>query len=95
MTEILYYPLIDCDTEGTEKVALLPTPNGSTVGENHKLWLEEMVPHYFRLHARNGCRPASSFSIRCPLCGKSLKRISADIDKTKLGLYVCSPCAKK
>ena len=95
MTEILYYPLIDCDTEGTEKVALFPTPNGNTVSENHKLWLEEMVPHYFRLHARSGSRPASSFSIRCPLCGKSLKRISADIDKTKLGLYVCSPCAKK
>ena len=95
MTEILYYPRIDCDTEGTEKVALIPTPNGNTVSENHKLWLEETVPHYFRLYARNGCRPSSSFSIRCPLCGKSLKRISADIDKTKLGLYVCSPCAKK
>lgn len=31
MTEIRYYPLIDCDTEGTEKVAMIPTPNGSTV----------------------------------------------------------------
>lgn len=23
MTEIKYYPLIDCDTEGTEKVAMI------------------------------------------------------------------------
>ena len=27
MTEILYYPLIDCDAEGSEKVAMIPTPH--------------------------------------------------------------------
>ena len=31
MTEIRYYPLIDCDTEGTEKVAMFPTLDRGTV----------------------------------------------------------------
>ena len=40
-TEILYYPLIDCDTKGTEKVAMIPTPNGNAVKSQSKMWLEE------------------------------------------------------
>ena len=50
MTEIRYYPLIDCDTEGTEKVAMIPTPNGNTVKAQSEMWLEEMIPHHFRLY---------------------------------------------
>ena len=29
MTEIKYYPLIDCDTEGMEKVAMIPAMHHS------------------------------------------------------------------
>ena len=49
MTEILYYPLIDCDAEGTEKSAMIPTPHEGTVRAQAGMWLEEMIPHYFRL----------------------------------------------
>ena len=52
MTEIRYYPLIDCDSEGTEKVAMIPTPNGNTVKSQSRMWLEEMVPHHFRLYTQ-------------------------------------------
>ena len=94
MTEIRYYPLIDCDTEGTEKVAMIPTPNGNTVKSQSGMWLEEMIPHYFRLCTKNSSS-ADTFNIRCPRCGTGLKRISRDINETKRGLYVCSACAKK
>lgn len=94
MTEIRYYPLIDCDTEGTEKVAMIPTPNGNTVKAQSEMWLEEMIPHHFRLYTKNSSS-ADTFNIRCPRCGTALKRISVGINETKHGLYVCSACNKK
>ena len=94
MTEIKYYPLIDCDTEGMEKVAMIPAPNSTAVQAQSEMWLEEMIPHYFRLYTKNGSS-ADTFNIRCPRCGTALKRISRGINETKRGLYVCSACAKK
>ena len=93
MTEIRYYPLIDCDSEGTEKVAMIPTLNGSTVKSQSRMWLEEMVPHHFRLYTKNS-NSADNFNIRCPLCGAVLKCISGAINETKRGLYVCCACHK-
>ena len=94
MNEIRYYPLIDCDTEGTEKVAMIPTLNGNAVKAHSRMWLEEMIPHHFRLHTQNSSS-AASFNIRCPRCGTVLNRISGSINETKHGLYVCSACTKK
>lgn len=94
MTEIRYYPLIDCDTEGTEKVAMIPTLNRTAIMAQSKLWLEEVIPGYFRLRSRANYA-AEDFNIHCPRCGQSLKRISNRVDQTKLGLYVCSACDKK
>ena len=95
MTEIRYYPLIDCDLEGTEKMAMIPTLKGNTVKGQSGMWLKEMLPHYFRLCTQNTNHSTDTFSIRCPRCGTALKRISGDINETKRGLYVCSACAKK
>lgn len=92
MTEIRYYPLIDCDTEGTEKVAMIPTPNIAAVQAQSQMWLEEMLPHYFRLYTQNSSS-VDTFNIRCPRCGTVLKRISGDINETKRGLYICDSCA--
>ena len=92
MTEIRYYPLIDCDTEGTEKVAMFPTLDRGTVMAQSKMWLEEMVPNYFRLYLRPGISP-TAITIRCPRCGKHLRAISEPINETKQGLYVCGNCA--
>lgn len=54
MSEILYYPLIDCDTDGTEKVAMIPTTDLNTVKAQSGLWLEEVVPRYYRLYKDDG-----------------------------------------
>lgn len=95
MTKILYYPLIGCDTEGTAKTAMIPTPHEDTVRAQAGMWLEEMIPHYFRLCGQNSNHPADTYHIRCPRCGKVLKRISAGINETRHGLYVCSACVTK
>ena len=94
MTEIRYYPLIDCDSEGKEKVAMIPTPDGNTAKSRSRMWLEEMIPHHFRLHTPNSSS-ADPLNIRCPRCGSALKRISGSINETKHGLYICSACTKK
>ena len=95
MTEILYYPLIGCDTEGTAKAAMIPTPHEDTVRAQAGMWLEEMIPYHFRLCSQNSNLSADTICIRCPRCGKALKRIGADINETRHGLYVCSDCVTK
>ena len=95
MTEILYYPLIDCDAKGTEKAAMIPTPHEDTVRAQAGMWLEGMSPYHFRLCSQNSNLSADTICIRCPRCGKALKRIGADINKTRHGLYVCSACVTK
>ena len=63
MTETRYYPLIDCDIEGTEKMAMIPTLSGNTVKTQSEMWIEEMIPHYFRLYTQNR-NLADTFNIR-------------------------------
>ena len=95
MTEIRYYPLIDCDTEGTEKVAMFPAFDSQTIMAQSDLWLEEIIPNYFRLRCHPGQFSSNEFSIRCPRCGKPLARMSETINETTRALYVCGACVKK
>ena len=95
MTEIRYYPLVDCDTDGGEKVAMIPTLDGTAIMAQSSLWQEEMIPNYFRLRCHRGQFPRNEFSIHCPRCGKPLARMSETINETTLALYVCSACTNK
>ena len=96
MKETKYYPVVDCDTEGTEKAALFPAYNRDTVSRNHSLWLEEMIPHHFRLCTKDAkeLRATGAFTIHCPACDKLLKLIGSATDNNRRGLYVCSSCNK-
>jgi len=95
MTDIVYYPVVDCNTEGTVKTALLASLNGTAIKANSRMWLVEMVPNYFRLYAACDYHTTDLFAIRCPRCGKDLKRIGLPVDNKHLGLYECRACAKK
>lgn len=94
MTEILYYPVVDCDVYGTEKIAMIPTTNVHSVKAQSRMWLEEMLPSYFRLYTTDNHHTTDAFNIRCPRCGKALNRISQNVTETKLGLYECRACKK-
>ena len=45
------YPLIDYETDGTEKMPMFPVTDSKSIKAQSHLWLEEVVPHYYRLHA--------------------------------------------
>ena len=52
MTDVLYHPLIDRDTDGLDKSPLFCSPNREKVAGTAALYLEELVPKRYRLIAR-------------------------------------------
>ena len=97
MESIRYHPLVCNDGEGTEQVPLFFTKDRKAVSERHDLYLEEAVPHYYRLcaiHPRTAA-DAAKYRIRCPLCGRTMKPISRPTDHHRLSLYCCSECSGK
>ena len=93
MYDVHYYPVVDCDSGGSEMVALMGTTKRAMI-QNQRAWLEELVPHHFRLCTRDGhaFRPNNKFKIHCPVCGKALQKIGRNSDATRLGLYRCNSC---
>ena len=79
----------------TVKVAMFPTLDSRSIMAQSGLWLEEMIPNYFRLRCQLGRFPSNDFSIHCPRCGKPLARMSETINETTRALYVCGACVKK
>ena len=92
--EIRYYPVIDCDSDGTKKVPMMFTGDGNTVKANHSLWLMEIVPHSFRLCSTEAglARLNAPFTISCPRCGKDLRMVAGEVSEHRHGLYVCDAC---
>ena len=90
MEEILYYPLVDMGTDGTDKQPMFPAKDPSSVAESHALWLKEIVPHHFRLGANEAptVDAVKAFRVHCPRCGKVMKAVSGG----PLPLYVCDVC---
>ena len=97
ISEIRYYPVIDMDTEGYEKHPMTPTLSADTVREHHRFWLEEIIPHYFRLCAAEpqSRETVSRFKIHCPYCGMVLSPISSNVDGKRYFLYACDKCTRK
>ena len=61
MQEIKYYPLIDCDSAGTEKTPMFFSDDEDTVRQSHEMYLQEIVPQYYRLFGRRHiCRKRKS-----------------------------------
>lgn len=97
MEDIRYHPLVDRDTEGTEKVPMFFSYEEDAVRQSHNLYLEEIVPKHYRLCSVSGTSPkiADGFTIHCPYCGKAMRCIAKSDDKHRLGLYNCPDCIKK
>lgn len=97
MEYIRYYPLIDIDTGGFEKQGFLPTDDLNSIREHHRFWLEEVVPHYFRLCAAKpqSRDTVSRFRIHCPYCGGILSPISSNVDGKRYFLYACDKCTRR
>ena len=91
MQEIRYHPLIDGDTEETEKVPLFLTTNVDGI---RSMYLSEMVPGYFRLRSKEpvDIRASDKLIIHCPMCGGHLRKMTKSSNETELGLYTCDRC---
>ncbi len=94
MTEPKYHPLIDCDTDGTEKTPLFFSYDAAAVSRSHRMYLEEIIPRYYRLRSVGGtsAADAAKFTVHCPLCGKGMKPISSPLDAHRLAIYCCRNC---
>lgn len=96
MIETRYHPLVDCNTEGTEKAPMFMIADGDEVSRVHQMYLSEMIPNYYRLYSREQMsqRATDKINIHCPLCGSVLRQIARNCDGNKLGLYTCDKCKK-
>lgn len=94
--EINYYPLIDCNSDGTSYKAMIPTTDENVVKEHNALWVMEAVLNSFRLCCTDAGfeKLKGDFTISCPKCGNSLHLIGGAINKNKQGLYVCKNCRR-
>lgn len=94
MQEIRYYPLVDATTDGKIKSPMFHTTSKDTVEEKHKFYLEEMIPHYYRLYVSKPKMgiSAKGFDIQCPICGSTMKAISKPLNSKKKSLYTCEKC---
>lgn len=95
MERIKYHPLVDADTDGSVKVPMFLTTDEANVREHHRLYLEEIIPHRYRLCASKPVEAESviDLDIRCPYCGKRLTAISTPKDGTRLTLLLCDRCS--
>lgn len=94
MKSIRYHPLIDCDSEGREKVPMFFSDNEETVRESHKLYLMETIPRYYRLCSVRKLSEAvaKTYNIHCPCCGNTMRQITNALDTHRLGVYCCPRC---
>ncbi|MDY6212370.1 hypothetical protein [Hornefia butyriciproducens] len=97
MQDIKYHPLIDCDSDGTEKVPMFFCTDEKTIRQEHKMYLEEIIPEYYRLRSVKGmsASDAEKLIIHCPCCGKAMTAIVKARDNHNLGLYNCPECNSK
>ena len=88
-----YYPLIDCTSEGNEKVPMFFTHNFSdAIGSGFLLGSNQR--NRYRLIARESHTPDQyrQFNIRCPMCGKAMDIIAPHENNHALALYACAEC---
>ena len=93
MNEVRYHPIVS--DEG-EMVPLFFTNDKRAVSQND-YYLEEIVPHYYRLISKTAMpeRTVRSFRIRCPVCGSRLKPIASGVDAHKHALCRCFDCEQQ
>ncbi len=94
MEKIKYHPLVDCDSNGAEKVPMFFTLDESTAVNKNALYLAEIIPRHYRLCAKAPHTKAaySAYTIHCPVCGQAMTAISGPVDTHKLALYICPKC---
>ncbi len=96
MMRIRYHPLVDRDTDGTDKYPLFLTEDESEAADRHAYYLEEMIPRVYTLcRGRKPTNQKEDFSVHCPRCGKTMDRISSGKGTVQRPMYMCRDCSKE
>lgn len=86
-----YYPLVDADSGGQDKVPLFPCDSITTVFASGDFALAEVSRHQYTLlamtpHTESDYR---NFHIHCPLCGRVMNIIKPHRSSYLLAEYAC------
>jgi hypothetical protein len=94
MTKIKYYPVIDCNSDGTVKAALFPVYSEDIIRRCHGLWLTEVMPNRYSLRSTDKGRERLNdpFKLKCPKCSSVMRLIATGTSENRHGLYSCSSC---
>ena len=92
MVQTKYHPLVDCDSNGKEKIPMFYHTSEKEVSLRNEFYLYECVLGYYRLRTET-TKNASKCIIHCPKCGAKLKAISPPA-QNRLPLYTCLKCKK-
>ena len=96
MMRIRYHPLVDRDTDGTDKYPLFSTENETEAADRHAYYLEEMIPRVYTLcRGIKATNQEEGFSVHCPRCGKAMDRISSGKETRQRPMYMCRACSKE
>lgn len=90
MTDLKYFPVIDMSGDGKQMAAVFPTNNESRAADYHNAYLEEIVPHSFRLYAKKYI--AKDVGISCPYCGSKLVCLYEGDGIMTHSMYRCGKC---
>jgi hypothetical protein len=88
-----FFPLIDADSDGIEKVAMIPTTQESTAIRNHRMHLRELERNLYALHSREPqrLRDYLGFKVHCPCCGHVMDIVDL-FDGRHETTYRCPRC---
>ena len=97
MMKTRYHPLVDGDTEGTDKRPLFMTEDEAAARDNHSYYLEEMIPRFYQLRrvSKKAAIGWEGFRVHCPRCGAVMDRISSGKGNRQLPMYMCRACIKE
>ena len=87
MFEPRYYTLVGMDTDSDEGMPLFGVTDKQLVSRSGKPYLEEFLPHHFRL--LNSAK-RSDQAVHCPRCGKEMRCINSRTQEHTL--YTCDDC---
>ena len=89
-----YYPLVDTNADGTDKVAMFCVENPFDAFHSNHFALETSFPKYYRLVTTEATHVQDypSYTIHCPKCGAAMKLSNPHKDIHTLGEYTCVNC---
>ena len=88
-----YYPLVDADSTGFNKIPMFPASRIADALGKCNFALAEISPHRYTLLAMKPLDGnPDQYRIHCPMCGKVMAQVVPYKSDHLLGEYACENC---